>query len=175
MNDDRARFEAMFTAHYPAVVRYAVRRVGPEGAQEVVAETFLTAWRRLDDVPEYPLPWLYATARRLVANELRRRRRAIRLGDRIDATPDDTSSDPSEVIPEQLRVRAALALLSAADQEVLRLSEWEQLTAAEAAQVLGCSTGAAKVRLHRARQRFARAVGADPDRAIALIPDGGSA
>lgn len=173
--DDRARFEAMFTAHYAAVVRYAVRRVGTETAQEVVADTFLVAWRRLDDVPAYPLPWLYATARRIVANELRRRARAVRLGERIEATAQTASDDPTAVIPEQLRVRAALAALSEADQEVLRLTEWEQLPIGEVAQVLGCSTGAAKVRLHRARQRFARVLGSDPDRASSLVPNGESA
>jgi RNA polymerase sigma-70 factor (ECF subfamily) len=176
MSDERARFEAMFSAHYAAVVRYAVRRVGPDGAQEIVAETFLTAWRRLADVPEYALPWLYATARRLVANELRRRDRAARLGARIEASSAAVTDDPAEAVADQLRVRAALATLSPTDQEVLRLSEWEQLRPADAAIVVGCSVGAFTVRLHRARQRLARALGEQPDSAIAtLITDGGPA
>lgn len=173
MSEDRARFEAIFTAHYAAVVRYAIRRVGRDGAQEVVAETFLTAWRRLDRVPESALPWLYATARRLAANELRRRDRARRLGERID--PPAPRDDPAERVPQRLLVQTALASLSERDREVLLLTEWERLSSAEAAQVLGCTRAAVKVRLHRARRRFAAALDIDEARASTLVADGGSA
>lgn len=172
-HDERARFEALFTQHYAAVVRYAVRRVGADAAQEIVADTFLTAWRRRAEVPEPPLPWLYGTARRLVANERRRRARADRLGTRVQLNARAGAGDPADLVPEQLRVRAALETLAETDQEVLRLTEWEQLTPAEIGAVLGCSTGAAKVRLHRARRRFARAIAQRPDRRIDLVPDGG--
>lgn len=150
-----ARFTELFTAHYAALVRYAVRRVGPDAAHEVVAETFLVAWRRLDQVPDHALPWLYATGRRVVANELRRRGRALRLGERAAAEPRAAPGDPGETVPERLRVRAALEGLSELDQEVLRLAEWEQLSPADVARVLGCSSSAYTVRLHRARRRLA--------------------
>jgi RNA polymerase sigma-70 factor (ECF subfamily) len=55
------RFEGLFRATYPAVRAYALRRSAPEAAKDVVAETFLVAWRRLDEVPEDALPWLYGT------------------------------------------------------------------------------------------------------------------
>ncbi|HEY3955395.1 MAG TPA: sigma-70 family RNA polymerase sigma factor [Streptosporangiaceae bacterium] len=71
------RFKAIYDAHYPAVLRYAARRVGAEAARDIAAETFLTAWRRLDRVPPgQPLPWLCATARKCLADELRRLVRA---------------------------------------------------------------------------------------------------
>ena len=66
-SDDAARdrFAALYDQHYPAVLRYAARRIGVEAARDIAAETFLTAWRLLDRVPsEQPLPWLYATALR---------------------------------------------------------------------------------------------------------------
>lgn len=154
MTPDQARFDALFRAHYGAVVRYAVRRVGQDASGEIVNETFLVAWRRLDEVPENALPWLYATARRLVANEVRRRDRQLRLGDRLARQPRPVVGDRVEVLSETLRMRAALDALRERDREVLRLAAWEQLSVADASRVLGCSESAYKVRLHRARRRL---------------------
>ena len=142
-----------------------------------MSETFLLAWRRLDDVPDNALPWLYGAARRIVANEIRRRSRAIRLGERAANSRSIPDRDPAEVVSEQLRVRAALAGLSQRDREVLMLAEWEQLTTAGIAAALGCSPAAAKVRLHRARRRFADLVGHDREDVDipTAIPHGGTA
>jgi RNA polymerase sigma-70 factor (ECF subfamily) len=155
VTDERQRFEALFRAHYPALTRYAVRRVGEPAAAEVVAEAFLVAWRRLDEVPDEPLPWLYGVARRVIANERRRRSRAERLVDRIGGQPPPAPHDPADTVGDRLRVRAALERLSERDREVLLLTEWERLGPADAARVLGCSTAAYHVRLHRARRRIA--------------------
>jgi RNA polymerase sigma-70 factor (ECF subfamily) len=152
---DRERFETLFRQHYGAVVRYAVRRVGREGADEVVAETFLVAWRHLDRVPDAALPWLFATARKVVANELRRRQRQLRLVDRAAAHTELETADHSGAVDETLRVHAAMTALGERDREVLRLHAWEHLDPADAARVLGCSSAAYKVRLHRARRRLA--------------------
>ena len=159
MDPDRDRFEALFLAHYPAVVRYALRRVGEHAAPEVVSETFLVAWRRLPDVPDNALPWLYATARRIAANELRRQRRSRAFTERLAADRISESGDPADAVDTRLRVTAALAGMSERDREVLRLHAWEQLAPADAAHVLGCSTAAYKVRLHRARRRLAALLG----------------
>lgn len=157
------RFSALYVEHYAAVLRYAARRVGAEAARDVAAETFMTAWRRLDHVPPaQPLPWLYATARRCLANELRRKDYRDRLDSRMRAEatrgPEAAIPELSERLADRLDVLAALATLHQKDQEALRLIEWEQLDTAAAAAVLGCSTGAFKVRLHRARRRLARAL-----------------
>jgi RNA polymerase sigma-70 factor (ECF subfamily) len=169
------RFKAVYDQHYPAVLRYAARRVGAEAARDIAAETFLTAWRRLDRVPPgQPLPWLYATARRCLANELRRRDRRERLDSRIRAEAtrgqDVAGPEPSQQVADRLAVLAALASLRPNDQEALRLIEWEQLDVAAAAQAMGCSAATFRVRLHRARHRLARALGqadepggSDPD------------
>jgi RNA polymerase sigma-70 factor, ECF subfamily len=172
---DRMRFEALFTAHYASLMRYAARRVGIEAAQEVVSETFLLAWRRLDDVPDNALPWLYGAARRVVANEVRRRSRASRLDERVAAWSTAPDADQSDIVSDQLRVRAALNGLSERDREVLMLANWEQLSGSEIATALGCSVAAAKVRLHRARHRFADLLGPEhPDLEIesVIIPGG---
>jgi RNA polymerase sigma factor (sigma-70 family) len=176
VDSDRARFEAIFEQHYAAVMRYAVRRVGLDAAAEVASETFLVAWRRLTSVPDNALPWLYATARRVVANELRRRRRSGRLDDRLahHETPVATG-DHADLIGDRLRLRAALAGLPERDREVLYLTHWEHLGPDDAARVLGCSPAAAKVRLHRARRRLAGLLGAANDAPITeLITQGGT-
>jgi RNA polymerase sigma factor (sigma-70 family) len=162
-DDRRDRFRTLYEQHYPAVLRYAARRIAPDAACDVAAETFLTAWRRLDDVPETaPLPWLYATARRCLANELRGQARSDRLSNRMrDEAGAAFESAPdrlAESVADRLDVLAALSTLSDQAQEALRLTEWEQLDDATAARVAGCSTTAFKVRLHRARRRLARAL-----------------
>jgi RimJ/RimL family protein N-acetyltransferase len=75
----RERFERLFRLHYPAVRRYARRRVPPEAVDDIVSETFLVAWRRLDQVPEEPLPWLLAVARNTAGTERRAAARRLRL------------------------------------------------------------------------------------------------
>lgn len=157
------RFEALYEEHYPAILRYAARRVGAEAARDITAETFTIAWRRLSQVPAgQPLPWLYATARNCLANELRRRERGKRLDSRMrtEATrgPAVASAEPSEQVADRLAVLAALATLRPKDQEALRLIEWEHLDIAAAARVMGCSAGTFRVWLHRARRRLARAL-----------------
>ncbi len=168
----QARFTALYERHYGDVLRYAARRAGPETAAEVAAETFLTAWRRLDDVPaDQPLPWLYVTARQCLANELRKQERRQRLDARI-RTEAGVSAQAGHSPPADGRhdVLAALATLPDSDQEALRLTEWEQLGHAAAARAAGCSAAAFRVRLHRARRRLARALDeqAIPDAAAKL-------
>jgi RNA polymerase sigma factor (sigma-70 family) len=181
MEDDRARFVELFQRHYGAVMRYAARRVGPDRAPDVVSEAFLVAWRRLADVPVTdPLPWLYATTRHLLGNEIRGRRRQARLAARMGEVVEMVAADHADVVVDQVRVRHALAELSEGDQEALRLAAWEGLDASAAATVMGCSRAAYKVRLYRARRRLAAALGPVQDRAAAdavlrpLAHEGGS-
>jgi RNA polymerase sigma factor (sigma-70 family) len=95
--------------------------------------------------------WLYATARRVVANQRRSLRRRLALDERLrleeDPARDDTSSEES-------LVHEALARLGVRDREVLLLAAWEGLSSAEIAAVLGCLAVTARGRLHRARRRF---------------------
>ncbi|MFE9694723.1 RNA polymerase sigma factor [Micromonospora sp. NPDC005806] len=161
----RRRFEELFDAHYAELTRFATRRVGADAAGDIVASTFLVAWRRFAELPaDHSRAWLYATARQVIANELRSRTRRDRLSVRAATAGDARVEDHAGQIDERLRVRAVLAELSPADQEVLRLIEWEGLEVAEAALVLGCRPTALKVRLHRARRRFASRLLATEDR-----------
>jgi RNA polymerase sigma-70 factor (ECF subfamily) len=151
----RRRFTAIYDAHYHRVLGYARRRVEADDAADVAAETFATAWRRLEAVPEgeEALFWLYATARRVLANHHRGTRRRLDL---VRALERGTHVAPEPAAA--FRVRAAFAELRDDDRELLLLVAWEGLDAAAIAAVVGCSRNAARIRIHRARRRFARAL-----------------
>lgn len=155
----RVWFDELFLAHRDDIHRYAVRRVGAEAADDVVSEVFLTAWRRRDSVPvDAARLWLFGVAGRVVANQRRGEHRATRLRDRLAAEPVSAPAPGSDD-----RVLDALAALRPQDQELLRLTEWDQLTAEEVATVLDIRPETVRVRLHRARQRFAAALNARAD------------
>ena len=153
------RFSALFRRHYDDVLRYALRRTEPDGAADAAAEVFLVAWRRMDDVPAEPLPWLIGTARKVLANQRRSRQRVVRLQLRLSAEPLPAGRDVADPVGLDPRWAAALLALSPNDQEVLALVAWDGLTARQAAASLGCSVSAFTMRLHRARRRLAAGVG----------------
>lgn len=158
-----ARFTSIFEAHYVLVLRYARRRTAADAdAQEAAAEAFLIAWRRLDDLPEESavLPWLYGVTRRVVANRRRGDGRRRRLIDRLGSVLSPARFEPASMDVDP--VLEALARLSAADQELLRLVAWEGLSNAEVAVALDCSVANVSVRLHRARRRLGRELDRGP-------------
>jgi RNA polymerase sigma factor (sigma-70 family) len=164
----RERFEALFAAYSSDVVAYCGWRAGSASdAQDAVAEVFLTAWRRLDDLPEGEAAriWLYATARRVLANQRRSVRRRLALQERLVGAVDAPTQARE---PRDELVHEALRRLGARDREVLLLAEWEGLSPAQIAEVVGCRPVTARGRLHRARRRFRNAyeslLGADPAR-----------
>jgi RNA polymerase sigma-70 factor (ECF subfamily) len=146
--DREARFRRMCEAHTAAVLAYALRRTSRDDAADVVAETFLVAWRRLDDVDERTaLPWLYAVARNVLLSQRRASSRQRAIAEQVAAG----LPEPGEMPSGQPRVLEALAALSEGEREVLMLAAWEELSSSEAARVLGCSATAYRIRLHRAR------------------------
>jgi RNA polymerase sigma-70 factor, ECF subfamily len=152
----KERFEGMFRENYAPVRAYALRRASRDAAQDAVAETFLVAWRRLDDVPGDALPWLYGVARRVLANQRRSAERGAALERRIGGSrPTSRSGDPGETAGEAEAVRSALGRLSERDREALMLVAWHGLSGERAARAMGCSRAAFAVRLHRARARLA--------------------
>jgi RNA polymerase sigma-70 factor, ECF subfamily len=145
----RERFAQTFEEHFRAVSAYALRRTTPAEAEDVVAETFLVAWRRLDELPEEAKPWLLGVARRVLANQRRAAERRHALTQRVGGLPA-SEQEP----PRRSAVLQALAGLSDTDREALLLVAWDGLSIREAATTLRCSRTAMKVRLHRARRRF---------------------
>ena len=149
-----ARFERLFRDHADAVHRYAWRR-DADGADDVVAETFAVAWRRLAAVPvgTAELPWLLAVARRVRANALRGQRRRAALTERLGSERRATTA---VAIVDDLGLHEALARLPERDRELLMLVCWEGLDHAATACVMGTTRANVAVRLHRARRRLAR-------------------
>jgi RNA polymerase sigma factor (sigma-70 family) len=160
-------FVALYECCYDDVLRYARRRVDEESARDVAAETFVVAWRRPDVVPAVALPWLYGVARRVLANESRRVRRQDRVTMRVAAMRPSPIDETHRVGETQI-MAAALAELSAADREAVRLIAWEGLNLSDAALAAGCSRGAFAVRLHRARRRLQAAVGGEQSEAPSI-------
>ncbi len=164
--DAEDRFERLYGEHGRALLAYALRRTSDaQDAADLVADVFLVAWRRLDDVPsgEGGRLWLYGVARHALANQQRSERRRERLAERLHRElPAAVQSMPAPA-PETGALRAALGRLGPEDQEILRLTGWEELTPGEIATVLGISPIAARSRLHRARRRFRTALQQSPE------------
>jgi RNA polymerase sigma-70 factor (ECF subfamily) len=148
-------FDRLWEANYEAILGYALRRTdSSDDAADVVAETFLTAWRRACDAPggEQVRLWLFGIARRVLANQQRGRRRHDRLAHRLHAAQPRAAPAAEDTGA----VAEAFARLRPDDRDLLTLVAVEELSTAQVAAVYGCSHVTARVRLHRARGRFAR-------------------
>jgi RNA polymerase sigma-70 factor, ECF subfamily len=159
--DARSRFEQMYRAHADAVATYARRRSGAQTADEVVADVFLVAWRRSDQVSDDPLPWLLGVARRALANRRRTVARERALHGRMRSLLPDPMGASSAADHGDGAVRGALSRLDERDREVLLLVAWEGLTPAQGAAVIGVRPNTFSTRLSRARRRFQRALAAE--------------
>lgn len=153
---DRAELEGLYNAHAASVQAYARRRIDHSTADDVVSEVFVAAWRHLAEIPADPLPWLLGTARRVLANQRRSTERQAALFERMANEPPGTS--PSDG-PFDGRVLHALARLRASDRELLLLIAWDEVSAGQAAQILGIRPSTLSMRLKRARQRLAHELG----------------
>lgn len=161
-----ARFRAVYEATYDDLLRFAQRRVHPGHAEDVAADVFLVAWRRLDEMPERvedARPWLFGVARATMLNHRRGDRRRDALAVRLaDATPAGGVDAADELVASRLDLAAGWARLSGAEQEAIGLSVFEGLTSAQAGVVLGCSATAYRIRLSRARRSLRRHLDAAP-------------
>jgi RNA polymerase sigma factor (sigma-70 family) len=158
------RFEAVYTAHHGPILGYVLRRTdNPDDAADVIGEVFLTAWRRLDDVPpgDQARLWLYGVARRVLANHRRGERRRSALTGRLRADIA-AAYRPPEFTGELAQIATAFRRLPDAERELLALSAWEGLDNGQIAVVLGCSRNAVRIRLFRARKRFAAVLASTP-------------
>jgi RNA polymerase sigma-70 factor (ECF subfamily) len=149
-------FEELWTRHHRRVYAYALRRTDRASAQDVVAETFLTAWRRREEPPVEELPWLLGVARLVLANHARSQRRRDALVQVFTDEAHRHAPAPGDADHDLLH---ALAELSPDDREALILVGWDGLRPAEAATVVGCSASTFRMRLLRARRRLATQLG----------------
>jgi RNA polymerase sigma-70 factor (ECF subfamily) len=157
---------ALFDAHSSAVFAFALRRTSRSEAEDVVSETFLVAWRRLEALPDPPLPWLLGVARRVLGNRRRSDGRQSGLRTRLRTDAPAVVLPPSEDTSEAGVVRAAVDSLPSAERDAIMLLAWEGLTADEAAVVLGCTRAAFYVRVHRARRKLAARLGPNTEASL---------
>ncbi len=157
---DGERFQELWRRHHGEVLAYALRRLGDEdAAEEVVADTFLVAWRRRDSVPNPTRPWLLGVARKQLANRRRGDQRRAALTARVAACVEPLIGDPPSELSAVLA--AAFNALSLSDREVLSLVAWEELKPREAAIVLNITPALFSVRLHRAKRRLRKRLAAE--------------
>jgi RNA polymerase sigma factor (sigma-70 family) len=153
-------FTALYRLHYDDLLRFVRRRADEAAVDDIVAETFLAAWRRRDELPLEVRPWLFTTARHLMMNANRGANRqealAVKLG-----TVSETSVELAQ--DDRIDLQAAWRALSDADQEILALGIWEDLPQAEAAAVIGCTRSAYAMRLTRAKRHLAELLGVSSD------------
>jgi RNA polymerase sigma-70 factor (ECF subfamily) len=156
-----SRFEDVYSSSFVQVYAYCLRRTrGAEDAEDAVADTFIVAWRRLDDLlaSEHRQAWLYGVARRVLANQRRISERYERIEERAMSFAQPIALDnPAQDVEHRLRLAAVLdglAQLAETDQELLLLAAFEQLSHAEMATVLETKVETIKSRLYRARQRL---------------------
>ncbi|MFI6497376.1 RNA polymerase sigma factor [Nonomuraea typhae] len=177
MSDERlARFEAVYQQTYGQITAYVARRcASPQDAADVVAETFTVAWRRVDELPggEEATLWLYGVARKVLANHHKTAGRRLARNVALDTEMADLYAAAPDEGDGVAAVSAVFRTLPDDDRELLALVAWEGLEREEIARVLGLSRNAVRVRLHRARKRFARALekaGVRETRAERLMP-----
>jgi RNA polymerase sigma-70 factor (ECF subfamily) len=171
---DPERFAALFRRHAPAIMRYTVRRLGQDPADDIVAETFLVAFRRrgaYDAARPDARPWLYGIATNLIRRHRRAEVRALRALARGGADPvtepfTDAVEDRVHAGARSQALAGAIAALPAAQREVLLLVTWAELTYDEVAEALGVPSGTVRSRMNRIRRKLRDALGdaADPHR-----------
>jgi len=142
-------FETFYNEHYGAISRYVGRRLPPSSHDDVVAATFVVAWRKFDSTPDPSLAWLYRIASFEVAHERRRLSRPAYTSEMHDLGLTDDLP-----LEDVIDVSTAFTQLSERDAEILRLLYWDQVSRPDAAKIIGCSVNALNVRCHRALQRL---------------------
>jgi len=162
-SDAEQRFREAFEATATRVLAYALRHTDRDAAQDVVADVFLVAWRRVADLPDDPLPWLLVVARNTLANRRRSATRRDQLARRLaDVAGTGTTAAAEDYAVDRSSMLTALLDLTAAEREAVLLVAWDGLTPIDAARVAGCSRGAFDARLHRARSRLERSCDPTP-------------
>ena len=154
------RFRELYEQYQRPVLGYFLRRTDATSARDAAADTFLVAWRRIDDVPDGDrgLLWLFGVARKVLANQRRSRDRFRALGEKLAGLGETPDPGPEAVVLRRAEDEAmlqAVARLRNEDQELLRLATWEELPHADIAEILETSPHAVGQRLYRITKRLA--------------------
>jgi RNA polymerase sigma-70 factor (ECF subfamily) len=157
----REVFESLYAQHRLDVLAYCTRRAGMSDAADVCSETFLVAWRRIDDIPAPPqsLPYLYGIASRVLSNHFRTMQRRSRLNSMLGVLGVTPTPDPSVLVvqsSQNAEVASAIRRLKPKDREIVMLYTWEDLSRETIADMMGTTKAAIDQRIHRSYRRMAR-------------------
>jgi RNA polymerase sigma factor (sigma-70 family) len=155
------RFVEIYESFYGFVYAFCRRRVEQSRVEDVVAETFLVAWRRIDEIPdgEDALRWLYAVAYRVVGHQWRGSARQRKLGKKLAVIAVEAATPPDQFVvvsDEAARVLQAASRLKRSDRELLIMAIWDELSYADIASILNIKTSAVKQRVYEARKRLTK-------------------
>lgn len=161
MAAEETQFVDLYERYHRQIAAYCGRRTRPDQVDDAVSDTFLVAWRRIDDVPhgESALPWLYGVAHKVLSHQWRSRFRRKRLNSKLKSMGVAPVVKPEEVVvqrSESRRALKALERLGTTDQEILRMAAWEGLTHDEIAVALGIRPGAVRQRFYQAKKNLTR-------------------
>ncbi|MFI0418176.1 RNA polymerase sigma factor [Spongiactinospora sp. 9N601] len=164
---DTERFAEVFDAFFAEIHRYAAQRLGPDNAEDVVAETFLVAFRKrasYDPARATVRSWLYGIATNLIGRQRRLEVRTLRALARHGVDPDAPGHEDRvavRVSAQSLRpsLAAAVAALDRRDRDVLLLVALAGLSHEEVAAALGIPYGTVGSRLSRARRKLRGSLG----------------
>ena len=143
-------FEALFEEHFDAIYGYLARRVGPDLARDLAAETFTRGYaarKRFDPRRGEPRAWLFGIANNLLRHHYRDEERRLAAFARVDAPREQAGSDEPPIAE-------ALAVLSREERDVLLLFAWADLSYEQIAEALTLPIGTVRSRLNRARTRM---------------------
>ena len=167
---DRDRYRRLYASSVDDIVRFVSRRVAPSQVEDVVADAFLTVWRRVRDLPSEhseARAWVFGIARHCAANATRGsglpEAHAVRIAHQPHLRGGSPAEAPFDSVETRLDLAAAWRRLDATDQETLALTVFDELTSAEAGRVLGITAAAYRVRLMRARRALRRHLEPTPD------------
>jgi RNA polymerase sigma-70 factor (ECF subfamily) len=147
-------FDDLFRRTYPQVRAYARTMAPPADADDAVAEAYAIAWRRQRDIPRgASLGWLIGVTRRVLANGRRSERRVVALRTLLGVEPAVHAADPADQVADAA-LREALLSLAPLDREAIILTAWFDLSSVDAAQALGITPAAFRMRTSRARRRL---------------------
>jgi len=157
-------FESLYIEYRLQVLAYCTRRIDRSLASDACSETFLVAWRKVEDLPVPPqtLPFLYGVAAKVIANQRRTVRRKTRLDHKMRNLGVATAEDPSVVVIRAERdrqVEAAVRSLNSRDREIVMLYAWEELPRSAIAEMMGMTKSAVDQRIHRSYKRLGRTLG----------------
>ena len=160
LSADEARFAEIYRQYGKHIRGYCTRRTDGSDVADAVAETFLVVWRKIEQIPEgeATLPWLYGVAYRVLSHQWRHKARGRRLVEKLGGHTEVESTSPDVLVVRSETYRlviSASSRLRPIDQEILRLTLWEELSHADAATVLGIDAAAVKQRAYRARRNLA--------------------